>query len=181
MLYGIKNFGGTDSEKFYRTIVLSDGSIIASGSSLSIDGDLTGLNKGISDAIIVRYDNNGNLIWNKNFGGTDYDRFYGMDNTSDGGIILAGYSRSNDIDLPGMNRGSYDGIIVKCDILGDVIWKKSFGGTGTEVFFDIGGTSDDGYLIAGYSSSSNYDMSGLQNGFFDAILIKIDSVGNWVQ
>ena len=176
----VKNFGGSGAEFFYSVQETSDGGYVAVGYSDSIDGDLTGLNKGGRDCIIVKYNSSGDIDWNKNFGGTSSDSFGSVQETSDGGYIVVGYSQSTDVDLLGLNKGGQDAIIVKYDSSGNVIWNKNFGGSSSDNFEDVKTTGDGGYIVVGYSYSTNGDLTGLNKGSEDAIIVKYDSSGNVV-
>ena len=90
-----------------------DGGYVAAGTSSSDDGDLPG-NNGGSDAIIAKFDQDGNLTWVKSIGGSGDDIFYPVTPSSNGGYLAAGWSNSNDGDVPG-NHGGYDAIIAKFD------------------------------------------------------------------
>ena len=173
-----RNFGGSDREWLATVIQASDGGYVAVGHSASTDGDLEGLNKGFADAVIVKYDNSGNIEWNHNFGGSWEDQFYSVSQTSDGGYIAGGFSNSTDGDLTGLNKGGIDGIIVKYDASGNVEWNRNFGGTGVEYFEELSQTSDGGYIVFGWSPSTNGDLAGLNKGEIDGIIVKYDASGN---
>jgi len=173
----IKSFGGSDFDYFYGVTQTTDSGYAAVGQSYSTDGDLTGLNKGGSDAVIVKYDSGGNVLWNKNFGGSNPDCFMDVVATTDGGYIAVGVSGSNDGDLVGLNKGGTDAIIVKYDSGGNVLWTKNFGGTSNEQFEAVKATTDGGYIAVGTSLSTNGDLVGLNNGSSDAIIVKYDSNG----
>ena len=173
-----KNYGGSDADTFDCVASTSDGGYIAVGESWSTDGDLTGLNKGQGDAIIVKYDKYGEIDWNKNFGGTDGDRFYSITQTLDGGYVAVGYSRSSTGDLPGLNKGYIDAVIVKYDEHGDIEWNKNFGGSDGDDFRSVSLSADGGYAAVGYSNSTDDDLFGLNKGYTDAIIVKYDEHGN---
>ena len=173
-----KNFGGTSNDYFSSVVQTSDGGYIAVGESNSTNGDLAGLNIGMLDAIIVKYDSSGNILWNKNFGGTSNDYFRFVQVTSDGGYIAIGVSYSTDGNLTGLNKGGQDAIIVKYDSSGNVLWNKNFGGSGNDSFAIVQTTSDGGYIAAGTSSSVDDNLTGLNKGSNDAIVVKYDSSGN---
>lgn len=172
-----KNFGGS-KEDYFRGVTKSSNGSIAVGYSNSTDGDLTGLNKGSWDAIIVSYDSEGNVIWNKNFGGLYTDYFWAIDTTSEGYIVV-GQSSSNDQDLTGLNKGNFDAIIVKYDFEGNVIWNKNFGGSNIERFYNVIAV-EDGYIAVGNSASNDQDLSDMNHGMQDAIIVKYDFEGNVV-
>jgi prepilin-type N-terminal cleavage/methylation domain-containing protein len=172
-----KSFGGTYDEYFKKVRVINDGYATV-GSSSSEDIDMAGLNKGQEDAIIVKYNNtNGNIVWKKSFGGTDYDRFYDVNGLSDNNLIVVGYSASTDGDLSGLNNGVDDAIIVKYDNSGNVVWKKNFGGTSYDVYNGVASLGDN-YIAVGSSYSSDMDLTGLNKGEEDAIIVKYDNNGN---
>ncbi|NLL44324.1 MAG: type II secretion system protein, partial [Mollicutes bacterium] len=84
---------------------------------------------------VINYDLSKNLF-TKTFGGSDYEDFYGFTTTSDG-YVAVGFSYSNDYDLEGLNKGESDAIIVKYDLNGNVIWKKTFGGSNFDLFAGV--------------------------------------------
>lgn len=172
-----KNFGGSSDDVFSAVAATPDGGCVAVGYSYSKNGDLTGLNKGSIDAVIVKYSPNGTLEWNKNFGGIDVDYFWSVDSTPDGGYITSGYSSSNDGDLAGLNKGRNDAIVVKFDASGAIEWSRNFGGSGYEHLYSIISISDGGYVAVGNSNSVDGDLAGLNKGNDDAIVVKYSASG----
>ena len=169
------SWGGNLYEEFYNILETQDGGFIVSGFSDSTD--IIGLpNKGYEDAIIVKYDKDGNMLWQKNYGGRYSDEFYSIILTDDGGFIVVGSSSSNDIEgLP--NKGETDIIIVKYDKDGNLLWQNSWGGNDKDHFYDVLQTQDGGFIVYGYSWST--DIEGLPNkGVYDAIIVKYDKDGN---
>ena len=173
-----KNWGGNGNDYFYEAIETSNGEIIVAGSSKSTD--IEGLpNKGKNDAIIVKYDKDGNLIWQKSWGGNNNDEFYELLQTEDGGFIAYVNSASTDIEgLP--NKGDKDAIIVKYDKDGNILWQKSWGGNKDDYFYNILQITEGEFVAVGYSYST--DIDGLPNkgvyGSNDAIIVKYDKDGN---
>ena len=173
-----KHFGGSADSRFRSVAITSDGGYIAAGQSNATNQDLAGLNKGGTDAIIVKYDAEGNVEWNKNFGGSRTDEFRSVISTSDDGYVAVGYSDSNDGDLAGLNKGGYDATIVRFDGDGEVGWSRNFGGANSDLFLSVAITLDGGYIAAGYSDSTNQDLAGLNKGGTDAIIVKYDADGD---
>jgi len=104
------------------------------GWSGAVQGDWIGVpKKGVTDAIIVKYDGDGNIIWKGNFGGRANDQYTSVTTVSDG-VVAVGYADSLTFrygDWTGVTKkGNTDAIIVKYDQAGTVIWKKNFGGKG---------------------------------------------------
>ena len=167
-------FGGNDID-YIEYKVFEDGKVIAYGSSYS--GEFEGLiNKGDRDAIIVGFDNEGNMQWQKSWGGNNNEEYSNITQTPDGGVIAFGYSQSSDIEgLP--NKGSHDAIIVKYDKNGNMLWQKSWGGNNYDVFKGLI-SLENGDLVA-YGQSSSVDIEGIINiGRNDAIIVKFDKDGN---
>ena len=170
-----KCFGGTDDDVAFSIQQTSDGGFIVAGGTFSNDGDVSG-NHGIVDSWIVKLNSSGDIIWQKCFGGTDDDVAFSIQQTSDGGFIVAGGTFSNDGDVSG-NHGIVDSWIVKLNSSGDIIWQKCFGGTDDDVAFSIQQTSDGGFIVAGYTSSNDGDVSG-NHGSWDSWVVKLNSSGD---
>src|SRR6185503_6760359 len=98
------------------------------------------------------------LQWQKNFGGAGNDSAYSVKPTPDGGYIVAGQSSSAGGDITG-NHGGIDYWVAKLDAAGNILWQKSFGGSGTDIAKDIQQTTDGGFIIAGISNSIDGDVT----------------------
>jgi len=171
-------FGGSEEESAYSIQQTSDGGYIVAGSSSSTD--IPGVtNHGSSDFYIIKLDADGNVLWQNMYGGSDGDGAYSIQQTSDGGYIVAGQSGSTDI--PGViNHGGSDFYIIKLDANGEVLWQNMYGGSENlieEAANSIQQTSDGGYIVAGWSEST--DIPGVANhGHLDFYIIKLDAYGN---
>jgi nicotinamide riboside kinase len=152
-----KTYGGTEDDRAYAVQQTSDGGYIVAGSTRSFGA-------GRDDIILIKTDANGNRIWAKTYGGTEDDRAYAVQQTSDGGYIVAGSTRS-------FGAGRHDIILVKTDANGNRIWAKTYGGTEDDRAYAVQQTSDGGYIVAGSTRS-------FSGGRDDIILIKTDANGN---
>ena len=170
-----KTYGGTSPEEVYSINPTADGGYIMAGYTESTNGDVT-VNHGDKDAWIVKLSSTGELQWQKSLGGTYYDYAKNIQQTIDGGYIMAGYSYSKDGDILG-NHGNDDAWIVKLSSTGELQWQKALGGTGDDYANSIQQTTDGGFVIAGYTSSKNGDVSGLHGGGYDAWIVKLSSTG----
>jgi uncharacterized repeat protein (TIGR01451 family) len=170
-----KSLGGSGSDKAQSIQQTVDGGYIVAGYSNSNDGDLTG-NNGSYDYWVVKLDVTGNISWQKSLGGSGTDKAQSIQQTTDGGYIVAGFSNSNDGDVTG-NNGSYDYWVVKIDASGNITWQKSLGGTWYDKAYSIQQTTDGGYIVAGESACNDGDVT-VNNGWYDYWLVKLDASGN---
>ena len=173
-----KKLGGSGEDVANAVSAAADGSYVMAGSTISSDGDVSGHNGG-DDVWIVKLDDNGNILWQKTFGGSQVEVANAIASTSDGGFIVAGYTNSNDGDVSG-NHGSgfnpVDAWIIKLDKNGNKQWQKCLGGSGHDYGASIIASADGGYLMAGYTLSNDGDVSG-NHGAEDAWAVKLDQDG----
>ncbi|ESU24938.1 hypothetical protein FEDK69T_04950 [Flavobacterium enshiense DK69] len=170
-----KSLGGSSADEMYSIQQTTDGGYIIAGRTASNNGDVTG-NDGYDDIWIVKLANAGSIQWQKSLGGTDYDHPTSIQQTTDGGYIIAATSNSNDGDVTG-NHGKRDYWIVKLTNTGSIEWQKSLGGTEFELACSIQQTTDGGYIVAGYSNSNNGDVTG-NHGGSDCWIVKLTNTGS---
>lgn len=175
-----KSFGGKHAELLFDAIPTPDYGFILAGSSVSgKNGNKEIINNGDFDFWIWKMDENGDLDWQKSFGGDKSDLIQTVKLTNDGGYILAGTSDSNKgFQKNDDSNGLEDFWIIKLDAKGNEMWQKTFGGSGQEKLSSIIQTKDGGYLIGG---TSNSDISGNKTensrGNLDYWIIKINKLG----
>jgi hypothetical protein len=116
------------------------------------------------DIYLVKSEPNGNIQWQNTFGGDDWDQAYSVQQTSDGGYIIAGFTYSS-------GSGESDVYLLKIDSSGDKDWDKYFGGAYWDEGYSVRQTSDGGYIIVGLTFSFGA-------GEYDVYLIKTTSNGN---
>mgnify|MGYP000959719356 CR=1 FL=1 len=134
-----------------------------------------------NEAIILKYDLNGNLIKLNSFQGSRTENFYDVVEVDDGYIVV-GQSQSSDQDMEDVSvgkNGYKDAIIVKYDkTLDNVLWKKSFGGTDDDTFYAIEKVNNQEVIVVGYSKSTDLNMFNIAKstgGYSNAILIKYNA------
>ncbi|MGK4568260.1 T9SS type A sorting domain-containing protein [Flavobacterium sp. 3HN19-14] len=108
-----KSYGGSSDEVAYAVSENPDGTFTVIGETGSSDGDAT-QNYGSSDAWVLKLDTSGNIVWQKNYGGTEYEYADSFVNNNDGSITFAGTSSSTDHDLS-ENHGNSDLWITKLE------------------------------------------------------------------
>src|SRR5579883_2263275 len=171
-----KTLGGGGTDEAHCVQQTTDGGYIVAGTSSSTDGDVTG-NKGGSDCWIVKLDGNGSIQWQKSLGGSANDGANSIEQTNDGGYIVAGYTASDDKDVSG-NHGGNDYWIVKLDGNGNIKWEKCYGGSGDDEANSVQQTFDGGYIVAGWTGSLNDGNVTGFHGVTDYWILKLDASGN---
>jgi hypothetical protein len=162
-----KTYGGTDLDVALSVQQTSDGGYIVAGGTWSFGA-------GGWDIFLIKTDANGNLQWAKTYGGTNDEYANSVQQTSDGGYIVAGYTRS-------FGAGGWDIFLIKTDANGNIQWAKTYGGTNDDVGWSVRQTSDGGYSVE-QISDRGYIVAGWTRSFgagsADAFLIKTDANGN---
>ncbi len=111
------------------------------------------------DYWILRLNENGQILWKKNFGGSSHDRPGVIRRLADGNFIIAGFTQSTNMDAAG-NHGGWDGFVVKMDPDGNKLWSKTLGGSGDDSMEDILVLNDTSFMVAGYTGSADGDLTG---------------------
>ena len=152
-----KTFGGPEDDYVQSAQQTSDGGYILAGWTYSAGN-------GGADVWLIKTDPSGDQVWSKTFGGAEDDYGLSVQQTSDHGYIVAGWTYSS-------GAGQADVWLIKTDPGGDEAWSKTFGGPDADFGHSVQQTSDGGYIIAGNSHSYGTDGS-------DVWLVKTDASGN---
>lgn len=178
-----KSYGGKHAEFLCDAIPTPDYGFILAGSSISgKNGSKDEKNKGDLDYWLWKMDEDGNMDWQKSFGGNKVDLLQSIALTDDGGYILGGTSSSNKgLDKNDNSKGLEDFWVIKLNARGQELWQKTIGGFGMEKLLSIAQTKDGGYILGGTSSSDKVEAD--ENGVVDLYGKSEDSRGNldyWV-
>ena len=115
--------------------------------------------------LLIKTDTSGNVLWNKMYGGEKSDLGYFLQQTSDGGYIIVGYTNS-------YGAGEEDVWLLKTDKNGDHEWNQTYGGEALEKGHFVQQTKNGGYIITGCTESFGIDNRE------DIWLIKTDENGD---
>jgi hypothetical protein len=152
-----KTFGGGNDDIGYSVAQTNFGGFIITGSTESFGN-------GGKDVWLIKTDIQGNEEWSQTFGGTDNDGGEFVQQTSDGGFIVSGWTYSS-------GSGDSDSWLIKANSNGDEEWNQTFGGSNTDVGLSVNQLNDGGYIVTGYTESLGSDAK-------DVWLYKTDIQGN---
>lgn len=175
--------GGDNYDYLYTIKQTSDSGYVLGGySSSNISFDKTENCMGDKDFWVVKLNTIGNIEWQNTIGGNGEDEFHALQQTIDGGYVVAGWSSSGiSGDKTDSCRGERDFWVVKLDETGQLIWQRTVGGSGDDYLHTVIQIKDGGYILGGYSESGiSGDKTDYCRGFFDYWLVKLDVSGNIV-
>jgi hypothetical protein len=177
-----KTMGGNYGDDFSSMWLTNDGGLIIGGSSASdISGEKTSRKLGFDDFWLIKLNKMGKIQLDKTFGGSNDDRVTSLQQTSDGGYIIGGYSDSYiSGDKTEDNRGlGSDYWVIKLDAKGNKLWDKTIGGDRDDYLASIRQTPDGGYVIGGWSVSNiSGEKAENSRGGGDFWIVKLDGNGN---
>jgi hypothetical protein len=152
-----KTYGGTENDEGNSVRQTADGGYIIAGYTRSFGA-------GSYDVYVIKTNASGDTLWTRTYGGTGDDYGRSVQQTADGGYIVAGQTNS-------FGAGGFDVCVIKTDASGDTLWTRTYGGTGDDHGYSVQQTSDGGYIVAGYTTSFGA-------GSADVYLIKTDASGD---
>ena len=152
-----KRYGGSGLERIHSILELPDSGLIVVGQSQSFGS-------GGDDILVIKTDNEGEVLWSKTYGGINNETAYSIVPTIDEGFTIAGYTNS-------YGFGGYDMFLMHINSTGNLQWFKSYGGNYNDYGIDLKSTSDEGFILAGFSYSGYLGSS-------DIYVVKMDMNGN---
>lgn len=150
-------FGGDDIDGSQSVIATSDSHYVTVGQTFSFGA-------GYSDVWMIKFGANGDSIWSRTFGGAADDWGSSVIETSNGNYLIAGTTEQYIGDTK-------DALLLLTDADGHLLWSRTYGGSGSEEANEVIETSDGGYLLTGYTTSTG-------TGWSDLWLLKTNSVGD---
>lgn len=137
-----RTYGGPGGEGAYWLIPTND-------SGYAFAGYTATFTPGINQQYLVKIDSAGNPAWSRHYGGADHDQAYCVQQTTDGGYIISGITKSYGPGVPAENNC----YVVKTDAIGDTLWTRVLGGTEIDVANAVRQVPDGGYIVTGYTRS----------------------------
>lgn len=150
-------YGGYNQDHGRSVDQTYDGGFIITGATSSIGF-------GSTDVYLIKTDSVGNFLWSKTFISPYVEWGNSVQETSDSGFVIAGYTNK-----PG--KGGYDVYMIRTDSLGDTLWTRTYGGNDWDVGYSVQQTNDGGYIISGETFSFG-------SGNSDVYLIRTDANGD---
>ncbi|RNC88471.1 MAG: hypothetical protein ED556_02250 [Winogradskyella sp.] len=166
-----KSFGGDEIDQARAIVKTNDGNYVIAGDTRSNNTDVSS-NNGAADLWLIQISIEGNLIWEKTIGGTNFDVARAIKTTQDNGFILSGSSRSSDGDVS-ENKGQNDAWAIKVDSNGDLQWEASVGGSNIDFAYGVTELNDRSIIVVGDTTSNDGDIDD-NRGFTDLLLFKIN-------
>jgi hypothetical protein len=151
-----RTYGGDQRDYGWEVVVTPDGGFAVAAHTASFGA-------GRDDVYLVKTDASGDSLWTRTYGGSLLDHGFSLQHTSDGGYVVAGYTNS-------FGAGGYDLYVVKTDANGDILWTRTYGGSGYDYARSVRQTTDGGYIVAGYTESFGA-------GGYDVYLVKLAGEG----
>lgn len=166
-----KSYGGSEIDVAYAITQTTDGNYMMVGDTRSIDKDVSSP-KGNADLWVVKFNpGNGAIIWEKSFGGNQFESGRSIRKLANGTYLISGSSRSANGDLSN-NLGENDAWALIIDESGALQFQKTVGGSSLDFSDDALQTTDNKILLVGNTESNDIDIP--QNrGIKDLLFIKI--------
>jgi uncharacterized delta-60 repeat protein len=152
-----KTYGGIGAEIVMSIQATSDSGYIVTGYTNSFGA-------GGYDLLVLKLTSDGSIAWQKTYGGSAFDSSSSIQQTSDGGYIVAGGT-----DAFGADGGDF--LVLKLDSDGSIAWQKTYGGLGEDYPLSMQQTSDGGYIVGGRTNSFGA-------GGYDLLVLKLTSDGS---
>ncbi len=172
-----KCIGGSGDEFAQNIIKLSDGNFLTCGTTNSHNGNFNATH-GSYDAFLVKTNGEGDILWKKTYGGSDFDAFYNMVETTNGDIYAIGATSSNDGQVSGLHGsvGTEDIWLAKLNSNGNLLSQHCYGGSGDDYSIKLIQTHQGNLAFVGITSSNDGDVPN-NHGDYDGWVVKLNTSG----
>jgi hypothetical protein len=150
-------YGGPSYDAGFSVQQTTDGGYIIAGETFSLGAEPW-------DVYLIKTDASGDTLWTRTYGGPAYDQGLSVQQTTDGGYIVAGRTQS-------FGAGGADAYLIRTDAAGDTLWTRTYGGPNSDVGNSVQQTTDGGYIVVG-------DIQPTDTGYSDLYLTKTDAQGD---
>jgi len=168
-----KCLGGSGVDEATAVITTSDGGFVVVGKTLSNDGDVSGYHGGGGDFWVVKTNGQGDLLWQRTLGGSDYDVPASVLEDSAGDLIVVGRTHSDDGDVT-VAHGDADLWVVRLSASGTLIAQRTLGGSSYDDARSIAASIDGGFTLAGTTLSDDGDVVGSHGSAGDLWVVRLD-------
>ncbi len=177
-----QTFGGSGQDFGEKIIQTSDGGYLIVGSTTSSDGDFSGLDVRNESILTIKLNSNREVDWIKTLGGSGRERATDIIEDISGNFVITGYTHSNDGIFEDLSRGGSDVFLIKLSPDGELMWTRIFGGSDEDMAHALIQAANNDYIIAGTTSSTDFNFMNRFNTSRDAFLIATNLNGqlNWV-
>ncbi|MDI6809637.1 MAG: hypothetical protein QME66_11745 [Candidatus Eisenbacteria bacterium] len=155
----MRKLGGAKDDIAYNLVQTADSGLVITGTTQSY-----GVGNG--DVLLTKFNPAGDHLWTRTLGGAEYDGGYSLVQSSDGALVVAGWTKS-------FGSGAPDVLLSKLDAKGGHLWTRILGGVRGDYALSLIQTTDKGFVVTGYTQSYGAGSS-------DVLLCKFDSNGNHV-
>ncbi len=159
-----KTYGGTSYDWGYSVQECAPTKSGQASGGFIIAGVTMSFGAGYEDIYLVRTDSEGDTLWTKTYGGTDWDGSYSVQECASGGFIIVGTTKS-------FGAGSRDVYLIRTDADGDTLWTKTYGGTSYDCGYSVQECASGGFIIAGRTNS-------FYVGSYDVYLVRTNAEGD---
>ncbi|MEE8593829.1 MAG: PQQ-binding-like beta-propeller repeat protein [Candidatus Bipolaricaulota bacterium] len=153
----LRVYEGEDYGVFFDITLIGDDHVLVTGASFHSQTATT-----LGDVLVAKLTMEGDIVWEKTYGGEAYDQGLYLEKTTDGGYLILGETES-------MGAGGRDLYLLQIDAQGEFLWEETYGGAGTEWAKDMIALADGGFLLIGETDSFSES--------FDVYVIRLDVDG----
>ncbi len=164
-------YGGTNNDRSYAAVETAAGDFVIVGTSESTDVDVSSP-RGDYDVWVIKIASTGNLLWERSFGGSDYDGSNAVWLDQKQNLHVLGNTFSTDYDISSP-LGNSDFWLISIDQSGNLLTENTFGGIDFDLGQDLLVDENNRFWLTGYSRSDDVDLAENQ-GDNDILLLQLD-------